>query len=189
MDELAERAGQDAVAFRISHLEDLRAIDVLEKVREMTAGLNPAEGEGLGFAFCRYKNYASYCAMAAHVRVDAGNGSIKLLKIWAAVDVGEVINLDGIKNQVEGAIVQAAAWTLAEEVLFNEYEITSVDWVSYPTLRLKDTPEIEVNVIDRPEEPAMGGGEVGTPPVAAAICNGIYRARGRRVYALPVRLG
>lgn len=189
MDELAEKAGQDAVTFRISHLEDPRAIDVLEKVREMAAGLKSAEGEGLGFAFCRYKNYASYCAMAAHVRVDRSNGNVKLLKIWAAVDVGEVINLDGIKNQVEGAIVQAAAWTLAEEVRFDPYEITSVDWVSYPTLRLKDTPEIEVNVIDRPEEPAMGGGEVGTPPVAAAICNAIYRASGRRVYALPVRLG
>lgn len=189
MDELAEKAGQDALTFRLSHLQDQRAIEVVQEVQQMTAGVSLEQEEGLGFAFCRYKNYASYCAMAAQVQVDLTKNTVKLVKFWAAVDVGEVINLDGIKNQVEGAIVQAAAWTLSEEVLFNKYEITSIDWASYETLRYKDTPDIEVAVIDRPEEAAMGGGEVATPPVAAAICNAIYRACGRRVYALPVRLG
>jgi nicotinate dehydrogenase subunit B len=144
-------------------------------------------GEGIGFAFCRYKNYDSYCAMAVKLSVDQANGKVKLLNFWTAIDVGEVINLDGIKNQLEGGIVQAAAWTLSEEVKFSTTEITSVDWNSYEILRYKDTPEIEVSVIDRPDEPAMGGGEVSSPPVAAAICNGIYRAVGRRVYELPVR--
>lgn len=189
MDELAEKAGADPVAFRIKHLQDPRAIEVLQEVQKMTTGIKPATGEGLGFAFCRYKNNTSYCAMAAQVRVDLGNKTVKLLKIWAAADVGEVINLDGIKNQVEGAIVQAASWTLSEQVTFNEYEITSIDWASYPMLRYKDTPEMEVRIIDRPEESALGGGEVGTPPVGAAICNAIYQACGKRVYDLPVRVG
>lgn len=189
MDELAERADQDALAFRLQHLQDQRAVAVVREVQKMTTNIKPADEEGIGYAFCRYKNYASYCAMAAHVRVDLDKGNIKLLKFWAAVDVGEVINPDSMKNQVEGAMVQAAAWTLKEEVLFDQYEITSVDWVSYETLHYKDTPEIEVAILDRPNEAAMGGGEVGTPPVAAAICNAIYKACGRRIYNLPVRLG
>jgi len=187
MDELAEQAGQDAFAFRLNHLKDERAVAVVKEVQQMVQGLEGTKEQGLGFAFCRYKNTASYCAMAAQVAVDVNSGVVDLIKIWAAVDVGEVINLDGIKSQVEGAILQAAAWTLREEVRFDAHEITSVDWASYEILRCGDTPAIEVAVIDRPEEAAMGGGEVGTPPVAAAICNAIYRACGQRVYSLPVQ--
>lgn len=189
MDELAEQVGQDAFAFRLNHLEDERAVAVVKEVQQMIQGLEGTKAQGLGFAFCRYKNTASYCAMAAQVSVDVNSGVVDLIKIWAAVDVGEVINLDGIKSQVEGAILQAAAWTLREEVRFDAHEITSIDWASYDILRCGDTPAIEVAVIDRPGEAAMGGGEVGTPPVAAAICNAIYRASGQRIYSLPVRLG
>ena len=188
MDELAEKIGLDSLTFRINHSKDQRAIDVLQKVKELTSALTPAKDEGLGFAFCRYKNSASYCALAAQVKVNLNNSTVQLIKMWAAVDVGEVINLDGIKNQVEGAIVQAAAWTITEEVKFNTYEITSTDWSSYPILQFEDTPEIEVAILDRPNEPAIGGGEVGTPPIAAAICNAIYKASGQRIYDLPVRI-
>ena len=188
MDELAEKIGQDGLTFRLTHLTDPRAVEVVKRVQKITAGAIPESNEGLGFAFCRYKNYAAYCAMAAHVKVEVETGKVELLKIWAAVDVGEVINLDGIKNQVEGAIVQAASWTLKEEVIFDEYQVISEDWSSYEMLRCGDTPDLEVVVIDRPDQPAMGGGEVGTPPVAAAICNAIYQACGQRIYSLPVRL-
>ena len=105
------------------------------------------------------------------------------------MDVGEVINPDGLKNQVEGAIVQAIGWTLSEAVSFDKYEITSSDWVSYPSTNFSMSPDtIEVRLIDRPDQPAMGGGEVGTPPVAAAIGNAIFQASGKRVYELPIRL-
>ena len=188
MDELAEKAGKDAIEFRLEHSTDQRAIDVIRKVQGMIKSEKLQKGEGIGFAFCRYKNYSGYCALAAKVAVDPESKAVKLIKFWTAVDVGEVINLDGIKNQVEGGIIQAASWTMKEEVLFDEYEITSVDWASYQSLKYKDTPEMEVAIIDRPNKPAMGGGEVSTPPVAAAICNAIYRACGKRVYDLPVRL-
>ncbi len=188
LDELAEKTNQDAIQFRLNHLQDQRAIDVVQKVQSMIAPVQVDESEGIGFAFCRYKNYAAYCAMAAKVSVDKGSGQVKLHQFWVAIDVGEVINLDGIRNQVEGAIVQAAAWTLKEEVTFNEYEITCKDWASYEILHFEDTPDIEIAVIDRPEEAAMGGGEVATSPVAAAICNAVYRASGQRIYDLPVRL-
>lgn len=186
MDELAEASGQDAIAFRLKHLKDQRAIAVVETVQKQIAGIETDEGEGLGFAFARYKNYSGYCAMAAKVKVDTESGVVRLQQVWAAVDVGEIINPDSLKNQVEGAIVQAAAWTLSEEVTFDEYEITSIDWNTYPIQHFSDAPDLQVTLLDRPDEAAMGGGEVGTPPVAAAICNAIYRAGGQRVRQLPV---
>lgn len=189
LDALAEKSGQDALAFRKKHLQDERALAVVEAVEQMSSKAVVGENEGLGFAFCRYKNHAAYCAMTAQVRVDPADKKIKLLKFWVAVDVGEVINPDSLTSQVEGGMLQAVGWTLREEVTFNEYEITSKDWATYPTVRYSDTPEIEVRLIDRPEAPAMGGGEASVPPVAAAICNAIYRACGQRVYSLPVRLG
>jgi CO/xanthine dehydrogenase Mo-binding subunit len=188
MEELAAQAGQDPLAFRLAHLSDPRARAVIEKVQEMTRSQGTASQEGIGYAFCRYKNTASYCALAAKVAVDPSTRAVRLLDMWAAVDVGEVINADGIRNQVEGGLIQAASWTLKEAVSFDEQQITSLDWASYPIFRMEDTPEVEVAVIDRPEEPAMGGGEVSIPPVAAAIANAVFQASGQRVYTLPIQL-
>lgn len=190
MDELAIKAEADPISFRLSHLEDERAKDVVKGVQDMTKDVQIKEGEGLGYAFCRYKNYAAYCAMAVLVIVDETTNQIDIRKCWAAVDVGEIINPDGLKNQVEGAIVQAIGWTLSEAVSFDKYEITSSDWASYPSTNFSMSPDtIEVRLIDRPDQPAMGGGEAGTPPVAAAIGNAIFQACGKRVYELPIRLG
>ena len=186
MDEIAEKAGQDAITFRLQHLEDQRAIDVIKRVQDMISGVEAPAGTGIGFAFCRYKNHAAYCAMAAQVKVDPTSGAIDLQKMWAATDVGEIINPDSMRNQVQGGIIQAIGWTLMEEVRFDEYGITSSDWKTYPVPRLKDAPPIEVALIDRPSEAVMGGGEASVPPVAAAICNGIYRAGGPRIYRLPI---
>ena len=189
MDELAIKAEADPISFRLSHLEDERAKDVVMGVKDMTKDVQTKEGQGLGYAFCRYKNYAAYCAMAVLVAVDENNNQVNIRKCWAAVDVGEIINPDGLKNQVEGAIVQAIGWTLSEAVSFDNYEITSSDWVSYASTNFSMSPEtIEVRLLDRPDQAAMGGGEAGTPPVAAAICNAIFRACGKRIYELPVRL-
>lgn len=189
MDELAIKAGSDPISFRLSHLEDERAQDVAKAVQDMTKDVQIKDGEGLGYAFCRYKNYAAYCAMAILVSVDKPNNQINIQKCWAAVDVGEIINPDGVKNQVEGAIVQAIGWTLSEAVTFNSHEITSSDWISYPSTNFSMSPDtIEIRLINRPDQPAMGGGEAGTPPVAAAIGNAIFNACGKRVYELPIKL-
>ncbi|NRB50077.1 MAG: xanthine dehydrogenase family protein molybdopterin-binding subunit [Saprospiraceae bacterium] len=189
MDELAMKAGSDPITFRLSHLEDERAKDVVNGVKDMTKDVQIKDGEGLGYAFCRYKNYAAYCAMAVLVSVDKPNNRINIQKCWAAVDVGEIINPDGVKNQVEGAIVQAIGWTLSEAVTFDKYEITSTDWISYSSTNFSMSPKtIEVQLIDRADQPAMGGGEAGTPPVAAAICNAVFRACGKRILKLPVQL-
>jgi CO/xanthine dehydrogenase Mo-binding subunit len=120
------------------------------------------------------------------VGVDTENGNIRLIKLWAAVDVGEVINLDGIINQMEGGMIQAASWTLKERVNFNTKEVTSTDWVKYPILRFSEIPEIEVAIIDRINQPVSGAGEVPIPPTGAAIANAVYKACGCRVYDLPI---
>ncbi len=184
MDRLAEKAGEDPVIFRIKHLEDLRAKDVLNKIKQMTEDVNLLENEGFGYAFARYKNSASYFAVAARVSVE--NGKISVKEMWGAIDSGEVINPDGLKNQTEGGMIQSASWTLQEAVKFNETHVSSTDWDSYPISRFADIPEVHVEVIDRPNEDALGAGEAAQGPSAAAILNAIYRATGTQVEVLPV---
>lgn len=189
MDVLAEKAGQDPLEFRLNHLEDERAIAVIQKIQVLTASVNATDGAGIGHAFMRYKNTDAYIAVAAKVTVDKNNGRIQLLKMWAAVDVGEVINMDGLTNQIEGGMIQAASWTLKEQVTFNTSQITSTDWLKYPITCFSDIPEVEVAIINRPEEAATGVGEVAMPPTPAAIANAIYKACGKRVYDLPITPG
>ncbi len=188
MDELADSINEDSLSFRLKHLSDPRAIETVKRLQEITANVPIDEGEGIGYAFARYKNYASYCAVAAKVSVDPSTSKVRMIKCWATVDVGEVINPDGLKNQVEGGITQAASWTLKEAVGFDKQSIITQDWNSYPILSMNEVFDIEVLIIDRPEEDAMGGGEVSVPPTGAAITNAIYRACGKRVCELPVKL-
>jgi CO/xanthine dehydrogenase Mo-binding subunit len=185
MDELAEKAGKDPYAFRLLHLEDERAKDVIRKLQSIMQDQEIAH-TGMGMSFSRYKNSGAYCAVAARVSVDTKSGSIKVQKMWAVIDAGEVINLDGIKNQVEGGMIQSASWTLQEQVHFDEKHITSRDWYSYPIFRFSDVPEVAVTVLDRPAEEPLGAGEAAQGPAAAAIVNAIYRASGKRVRYLPV---
>ena len=126
--ELAEKAGKNPLEFRLEHLDDERAVAVIKKAMELTASQLPVDGEGIGYAFMRYKNTDSYAAVAAKVAVDETSGNVRLIKMWAAVDVGEVINLDGIINQTEGGMIQAASWTLKEQVTLNTKGVTSTDW-------------------------------------------------------------
>jgi len=186
MDTLAEKAGQDPLEFRLNHLEDERAIAVIQKVQVLTSTQNNEDGKGIGYAFMRYKNTDAYIAVAAKVTVDKNNGNVGLIKMWAAVDLGEVINMDGLTNQIEGGMIQAASWTLKEEVTFNTTEINSTDWIKYPILKFSEVPEMEVAIINRPSKDVKGAGEVPVPPTAAAIANAIYNASAIRIYDLPI---
>ncbi|GAB3268599.1 xanthine dehydrogenase family protein molybdopterin-binding subunit [Larkinella harenae] len=187
MDELAEKAGKDPLEFRLMHLEDDRAIAVIKKLQEITRSENLKPGEGIGFAFSRYKNVATYCAVAARVAVDVKTGNVQVQKLWSVIDAGEVINLDGIKNQTEGGMIQAASWTVKEEVQFDRQHVSSRDWVSYPIFRFSDVPETEVVVINQPTEKPLGAGEAAQGPTAAAVVNAVYRACGKRIRHLPLR--
>ncbi len=190
MDELAALAGADPVEFRLRHLDDSRGRDVIEKAAQSfgwKVGQTSPQDRGLGFAFARYKNLAAYCAIASEVEVNRETGRPRLIRSVAAVDSGQVVNPDGLVNQIEGAIVQSMSWTLYESVTFDDTRITSIDWQTYPILRFDAVPEsIEVHIIDRPGQPFLGSGETGQGPAAASIANAIANATGKRLRNLPL---
>jgi CO/xanthine dehydrogenase Mo-binding subunit len=111
---------------------------------------------------------------------------MQVQKMWAAIDSGEVINIDGLKNQTEGGLIQSASWTTMEQVQFDAQHITSRDWFSYPIMRFNQVPEVEVVVLNQPNEKAMGAGEAAQGPAAAAIANAVYKACGKRIRHLPL---
>jgi CO/xanthine dehydrogenase Mo-binding subunit len=190
MDELAALAGTDPVEFRLKHLDDARGRDVIEKAAQefgWHAGQQAPPDRGYGFAFARYKNLAAYCAIASEVEVNRETGRARLVRAVAAVDSGEVVNPDGLTNQIEGAIVQSTSWTLYEQVTFDESRITSIDWQTYPILRFDAVPEkIDVHIINRPGQPFLGSGETGQGPAAASLANAIANATGKRLRDLPL---
>jgi CO/xanthine dehydrogenase Mo-binding subunit len=190
MDELALAAGSDPVAFRLAHLDDPRARDVVTAAADefrWAARPAPTGGHGYGFAFARYKNLAAYCAVAMQVRVDHETGRVRILRVAAAVDTGQVINPDGVRNQIEGAIIQSLSWSLFESVSFETTRITSTDWATYPILRFSSVPEsVTVRILDRPGTPFLGCGEAGQGPASAALANAVANATGKRVRDLPL---
>jgi CO/xanthine dehydrogenase Mo-binding subunit len=188
MDELARTAKQDPVAFRLNHLEDPRGRDVITLAAEKFGWdkYQPVEGRGRGFAFARYKNLAAYCAVALEIEANRETGQVRVVRAVSAVDAGQVVSPDGIRNQIEGAIVQATSWTLYESVTFDNTRITSIDWATYPILRFDSAPDsVDVHIIDRPRQPFLGAGEAGQGPTAAAIANAIADATGQRIRDLP----
>jgi nicotinate dehydrogenase subunit B len=187
MDELSDKAGIDPLEFRLMNLADDRAKECLQKIKANTSGVKLQENEGLGYAFSQYKNSASYFAVAAHVHVDPGTGKTRIKKMWGVIDSGETINPDGLKNQTEGGMIQAASWALLEEVHFDKDHITSIDWYSYPILRFRDIPEVEVEITDRTDKAPLGAGEAAQGPSAAAVINAIFNATGIRIRELPVK--
>jgi nicotinate dehydrogenase subunit B len=190
MDELADAAGADPVEFRLKHLDDSRGRDVINKAAQgfgWRKGQQAPQGRGFGFAFARYKNLAAYCAVATEVEVNRETGRPRLVRAVAAVDSGQVVNPDGLINQIEGAIMQSMSWTLYEAVTFDDTRITSIDWQTYPILRFNAVPDsVEVHIINRPGQPFLGSGETGQGPAAASIANAIASATGKRLRNLPL---
>lgn len=192
MDELAHRTGVDPVEYRLRHLEDERAIDVIKAATEL-AGWKPSGGRGgsgMGISFVLYTNESgpssAYMAYIAEVEVDESSGEFQVTRFSCAIDPGLVVNPDGVKNQVEGGVIQATSWATKEQVTFDRSIVTNRDWATYPILTFLDVPEIEVTVIDRKDQPSKGIGEPVTVPVAAAIANAIFDATGARVRELPI---
>jgi nicotinate dehydrogenase subunit B len=189
MDELARAAGADPVAFRLKHLTDARAQEVIRVAAHQFGwdSWQRVAGRGRGFAFARYKNLAAYAAMACELEVQPDTGEVRLLRVVAAVDSGEVVNPDGIRNQMEGGILQSASWTLNEEVAFDRTRILSRDWGGYPVLRFAQVPQrIDVHIVPRPGLPFLGTGEAAQGPTPAMIANAVADATGTRVRQLPL---
>jgi CO/xanthine dehydrogenase Mo-binding subunit len=175
------------LALRLRHLTDLRAHAVLQAVGDMASWAarnnHPPEGQGMGIACSRYKNTGAYCAVVA--QVDAGQ-DLRVAKLWIAVDVGLVINADGVVNQIEGGAIQTVSWVLKEAVQFDSTRLLSTAWETYPILRFSEVPQVQVQIIHRSDQPSVGAGEATHGPVAAAIANALFDALGVRVRDLPL---
>ncbi|HXF61345.1 MAG TPA: molybdopterin cofactor-binding domain-containing protein, partial [Caldilineaceae bacterium] len=187
MDELARAAQADPVEFRLRHLADARARAVIQAAVER-AERQPIRGAetGRGLAFAQYKNDRCYAAVVIDLHVNRASGVITLQRAVVAADAGQIINPDGLSNQLEGGLIQAASWTLKEAVRFDaQGRPASADWESYPVLRMDEAPEVETVLIDRPDLPPLGAGEAAHGPTAAAIANAVYAAVGVRLRQLP----
>lgn len=186
MDELADLAGADPLDFRLRHLSDERCRAVLEGAAEMSGwpGSHRAgEGRALGIAAARYKNKGAWLAAVAEVSVDE---EIRLERLWLCADVGLVVNPQGARSQIEGGAIQAASWTLKEEVKVKDDRVPAFDWSAYPILTFSEIPEIETRFIVDPARSPLGAGEAAQGPVAAAIGNAASRALGLRLPDLPL---
>lgn len=187
MDELAEAAGRDPVAFRLDHLTDERARAVLEaaaEAAEWEAHVGPS-GRGQGVAVCRYKDSKAYVGMVIDAEIDPEAGDITVKRVIAACDAGVVVNADGLLNQLEGGILQGLSRSLYEEVAVDAKGVHSRNWPTYPVLRFGAVPAVEIVLIDRPGCPPVGAGEVTTPPTPAALANAIDDRIGIRLRSLP----
>ncbi len=185
MDEMACATHQDPLAFRLRHIQDERAKAVLEAVvQRSTWWATPCEeGFGHGMAWARYKNSGAWCAVLARIQVGE---QVSVLNLDLAVDVGMVVDLDGVINQIEGGALQSLSWTLKEQVGFDSQSVTTCDWNSYPVLRFHEVPEVRVHVLDRPEAAPLGAGEAAQGPVTAALANAVSQALGLRLRHLPL---
>jgi nicotinate dehydrogenase subunit B len=191
IDELAVAAGADPVEFRLRHLSDTRARAVLEAVAKRADWWNRPSSQGSsvksgrGVAFVQYDRTEAYVAAIADVDVNTADGQVRVKRVFVAHDCGLIINPDGLRNQIEGNVIQAMSRTLKEEVKFDRAVVTSLDWTLYPILRFPEIPEVIIELINRPDQPAVGAGEATTSPIAPAIANAIFNATGVRLRTIP----
>ncbi len=189
MDELAAAAGIDPIAFRLAHIKDERERAVIEAVAKAAAWKPGEKGDGRrgrGIGYARYKTVATFTAVIAEVEVNRTTGVVKVPRIWAAADAGQIINPDGLENQIEGGVIQSTSWTLHEHVRFDRNGIQAEDWNNYPILTMPDVPRVTTVLLNRPNERSLGAGEAAQGPTAAAIANAFAAATGRRIRELPL---
>ena len=200
MDELALAAAADPVEFRLRHLTDPRAIAVVKavaRIAKWTGRRSPQERatqaggptRGRGMAFVQYEGTEAYVAAIVDVDVDVAKHSMRVTRAFIAHDCGLIVNPDGLRNQIEGNVIQAISRTLKEAVTFDQSRVTSLDWRSYPILTFAEVPDsIEIELIDHPELPSVGAGEATTSPIPGAIANAIFDATGRRLRDVPLKV-
>lgn len=179
----AEAAGRDSIDYRIDHLDDPRAIDVIETARDMAGPWDRPDGIGYGLGYARYKNSAGY--MACIARIDVGD-EVKVTDIWSAADVGEAISPDGTINQIEGGIIQSVSWTLKEEIAFSGAQNLTQNWEDYPILTFSEVPRMQTRLIGPQDAPPLGAGEISSGPAGAAVVNAVRDAIGVSPDRLPL---
>jgi nicotinate dehydrogenase subunit B len=197
LDELAASCGADPLQFRLRHLNDPRGTELLQQLARFAkweprrAGSRTPDASGVfrgrGLAYIHYELVRTYVGAVADVEVNRTSGDIRVTRFSIVHDCGQIINPDGARNQIEGSVVQTMSRTLLEEVKFNRSTITSRDWATYPILRFPEIPEIDIDLISRPNEKPWGVGEATAAVVPAAISNAVFDATGIRLRSVPFK--
>ncbi|PRF17013.1 xanthine dehydrogenase family protein molybdopterin-binding subunit [Burkholderia multivorans] len=199
VDECAALTGVDPLAFRIRHLQDARAIELLHAVAER-AGWTPRVRRdpdparvvrGRGIAYARYVHSrfpgfgAAWSAWIVDLSVDRVTGEIRVERVTVGQDTGTMINPDGVRHQIHGNVIQVLSRTLKERVRFADGKVASREWAGYPILTFAEVPDVDVVLMPRQGEPPLGAGESASVPGPAAVANALFDATGVRFYAPP----
>src|SRR5438445_3196635 len=193
IDEIAAELRMDPVQLRLAYLKsDNRISEAVRAVAEQSGcRQRPSPARVSSERILKGRGVAvdqrggSIPAVVAEVEVDTSSGKIRVTRITMAYDCGLIINPDGVRNQIEGNIMQGVSRTLLEEVSFDATGVKSVDWVSYPVLRFQDVPDVQIHLINRPELPATGAAETPIVVIPAVIANAIFDATGVRLREIP----
>jgi nicotinate dehydrogenase subunit B len=193
IDECAAAAGADPMKYRRGLLNDPRGLELLTRLANVSGwtprtGRPAASGDevrGRGMAYIKYELKRTYVGAVADVTVDRRTGKVKVDRFYVCHDCGQIINPDGLKNQIEGNVVQTVSRTMMEDLQFNRSTVTSLDWKTYPILAFPDVPEVVVDLVDWPSEPPWGAGEPTTAVVPSAISNAVFDATGARLRSVP----
>ncbi len=202
MDDMAAAARVDPVEFRLRHLtgnNNERVAAALRAVAKQAAWVprgadltrsaaaqsrsaaNISTGRGVAISGLA----GTVVAQIADVEINRSTGKVTVKKVTVAHDCGIIVNPDGVRNQIEGNIIQGCSRALMEEVNFDAAGVKNLNWNTYPILKFSDVPEVDIVLINHPELPPMGAGEASTTAVAAAIGNAIFDAIGIRLRQAP----
>ena len=193
LDETIAAKDDDQLEFRLRNLKDTRGAEVLQRAAQLARWESRKKGSrgngatlrGRGLSYVHYELYRTYVAAITDVVVDRASGAVRVERVAVAHDCGQIINPDGLRNQIEGNVIQTVSRTLLEQITFNRSAVTSLDWGTYPILRFPDVPDVAIDLIDRPSEPPWGGGEPTASVIPASICNAIFDATGVRLRSIP----
>ncbi|HEY6862219.1 MAG TPA: molybdopterin cofactor-binding domain-containing protein [Pseudolabrys sp.] len=194
VDELAAAANMDPLEFRMQMLDDKRGLELLHRLvaiakwEKRPSPQKSASGnvvKGRGVSYVKYELVRTYIGAVAEVEVNRSTGVIRVPKFTVVHDCGQIINPDGLRNQIEGNVIQTVSRTLIEEVKFDRSQVTSLDWASYPILKFPQVPEIVIELIDRPTEKPWGAGEPSAAVIPSAISNAVFDATGVRLRSIP----
>ena len=194
LDEIIATIGADPLEFRLEHINDRRGAELLRRLGKMAKWEahkigNRGQGgdvlQGRGLCYIHYELSRTYVGIVVDVEVHRKSGKTRVIRASVVHDCGQIINPDGVRNQVEGCVIQTVSRTLIEELKFDRSRVTSLDWASYPILTFPDVPDVVVDLIDRPTEVPWGAGEPACAVVPAAISNAIFDATGARLRSVP----
>ena len=195
LDEIAAATGVDPFEIRVRHLKDPRGLELLERLRALAKweprGSRPRDAgaiaRGRGVSYCEVRARADLCGGRRRRDRRSHDGRIKVDRVFVVHDCGQIINPDGLRNQIEGNVVQTVSRSVVEKLTFSRSAVTSLNWGSYPILTFPNVPEVVIDLIDRPNEVPWGAGEPTTSVVPSAIANAVFDATGARVRSVPFR--